>query len=527
MGITTTQKMGVAALIMAGSVFLSRLMGLVRDKVVSWQFGAGAEPDVYFTAFVVPDFLNHLLAGAYISITLIPLLAMCFKENEEDGRRFFSAVFCWAAAGITLLTFLAWVAAPMLAPWVGPGFGAEGQARLVTFLRIILPAQIFFLPGACLSAVLYIRRQFMIPALTPLIYNAGIIAGGLLWPGDGMEGFCWGVLAGAALGAFFLPLWGVWRGGIRLSLCWRHKSLKKLALMALPLMLGLSVTALDEQFVRLFGSMAGEGAVSLLNYARRIMMVPVGVVAQAAGVASFPFLAALAAKGDTEGFEQTLKSALRGSVYVVLPLCGLMMLLSAPILGFLFEGGRFTAAQTAGAAPLLQIMLLSVPFWTIQQVVGRAFYARQDTLTPAVVGTLATLAALCVYPQAAQQWGAVGVAVVTAGSIVLYTVALCLVWKRGKGHGTFEGLGSPVWAGSALTCAAAAAGWGALSLLQPCCVSLAARLSSVLPLSSALISHSLRLAIGTLIFCLVYVALAAFAWPDALRIRRKNPVKKP
>ncbi|MBR5734838.1 MAG: murein biosynthesis integral membrane protein MurJ, partial [Desulfovibrionaceae bacterium] len=250
-------------------------------------------------------------------------------------------------------------------------------------------------------------------------------------------------------------------------------------------------------------------------------------VAQAAGVASCPFLAALAAKNDTEGFEQTLKSALRGSVYVVLPLCGLMMLLSAPILGFLFEGGRFTAAQTAGAAPLLQIMLLSVPFWTIQQVVGRAFYARQDTLTPAVVGTLATLAALCVYPQAAQQWGAVGVAVVTAGSIVLYTVALCLVWKRGKGHGTFEGLGSPVWAGSALTCAAAAAGWGALSLLHPCCVSLAARLSSVLPLSSALISHSLRLAIGTLIFCLVYVALAAFAWPDALRIRRKNPVKKP
>ncbi len=124
------------------------------------------------------------------------------------------------------------------------------------------------------------------------------------------------------------------------------------------------------------------------------MMVPVGVVAQAAGVASFPFLAALAAKGDTEGFEQTLRSALRGSVYVVFPLCGLMILLSTPILGFLFEGGRFTAAQTAGAAPLLQIMLLSVPFWTVQQVVGRAFYARQDTLTPAVVGTLVTLAAL-------------------------------------------------------------------------------------------------------------------------------------
>ena len=86
--------MGIAALIMAGSVFLSRLMGLVRDKVVSWQFGAGGESDVYFAAFVVPDFLNYLLAGGYISITLIPLLSKRFEEDEADGWRFFSAVFC-------------------------------------------------------------------------------------------------------------------------------------------------------------------------------------------------------------------------------------------------------------------------------------------------------------------------------------------------------------------------------------------------------------------------------------------------
>ena len=119
-------------------------MGLVRDKVVSWQYGAGAETDVYFTAFVVPDYINHLLAGAYISITLIPLLSACFSQDEEDGWRFFSTVFTWAVAGITVLTVIAWIGAPWLAPLVGPGFDAEGQARLVTFLRIILPAQMFF-----------------------------------------------------------------------------------------------------------------------------------------------------------------------------------------------------------------------------------------------------------------------------------------------------------------------------------------------------------------------------------------------
>ena len=150
MRLTATHKMGIAALIMAGSVFLSRLMGLVRDKVVSWQFGAGAESDVYFAAFVVP------------------LLSKRFEEDEADGWRFFSAVFWWAALGIAALTAVAWIFAPELARIVGPGFSPEKQARLAHFLRIILPAQVFFLPGACVSALLYIRKQFLAPALTPL-----------------------------------------------------------------------------------------------------------------------------------------------------------------------------------------------------------------------------------------------------------------------------------------------------------------------------------------------------------------------
>ena len=182
--LTSRQKMGAAALIMAFSVLLSRLMGLLRDKVISWQFGAGGETDIYFSAFVVPDFLNYLLAGGYISITLIPLLAGCFERDEEDGWRFFGTVFCWAALAITVLTLLAWLAAPWLSGLVAPGFDSWQRERLTTFLRIVLPAQVFFLPGACLSAVLYIRRQFAVPALTPLVYNGCILLGGVVLLGD-------------------------------------------------------------------------------------------------------------------------------------------------------------------------------------------------------------------------------------------------------------------------------------------------------------------------------------------------------
>lgn len=98
--LSARQKMGAAALIMGFSVLLLPLHGAARDKVISWQFGAAGESDIYFTAFVVPDFINYLLAGGYISITLIPLLSALFEEDEEDGWRFFGAVFTWATLAI-------------------------------------------------------------------------------------------------------------------------------------------------------------------------------------------------------------------------------------------------------------------------------------------------------------------------------------------------------------------------------------------------------------------------------------------
>lgn len=514
MRLTAAQTMGFAALIMAGSVFLSRLMGLVRDKVVSWQFGAGSETDIYFTAFVVPDFINHLLAGGYVAITLIPLLSKRLEEDPEDAWRFFSTVLTWAALCITTLTAAAWLAAPRLAEAAAPGFTPERQARLAFFLRIILPGQVFFLTGACFSALLYIRKQFAVPALTPLIYNGLIIIGGLLLPDRGMEGFCWGVLAGAACGAFALPLAAARAGGVRFAPRLRHPLMKKFVVLALPFMLGQSVVVLDEQFVRIFGSLAGEGAVSLLNYSRRIMMVPVGVVAQAASVASFPFLAALAARNDTPGFNGALHAALKGSLLAVLPLTGLMIALAAPIPGFIFEGGSFGPAETAAAAPLLQIMLTAVPFWCVQQILGRAFYARQDTLTPAVAGTAATVAALPLYPLFVRTWGAAGVAALTTLSLLGYTAALLIIWIRRHGGGPFAELLPRLLRCLALTVAATACAAFAAAYIRNL-------LTAAFPNLPSTAVHGLVLMSGTPAFVVPYLILARLFLPEALSSWRR------
>ncbi len=437
----TRQQIGLAALIVGGGILLSRFMGLFRDKLISLLFGATQESDLYFAAFVIPDFINYMLAGGYFSITLIPFLTKYFEEDEEDGWRFFSSVFFWVAISICALTLVAFISAPRLARLAAPGLSAEALSRLAFFLRIILPAQVFFLCGSCLSAVLFMRKQFFIPAMVSIVYNLFIIIGGVLLRARGMEGFCWGVLVGSFIGNFLLPLLAVKSGGglnIRLSVF--HPGLKKYFLVALPLMIGQSITVVDEQFVRIFGSLAGVGAISWLSYARRIMMVPVSVVAQAAGMASYPFMAELFVKNDFYRFNKTINSALQNVMTLLVPLSIWMILAAEPTIRLIFQQGRFGVSDTAHTARLLQVMLICVSCWGYQQVLSRAFYARLDTLTPAVLGTSVTILMIPAFYFLTVRIGALGVACASAASLFFYSAALTFWWKVRSGNAAFSGL---------------------------------------------------------------------------------------
>jgi putative peptidoglycan lipid II flippase len=457
-----------AAALMGASILLSRFMGLIRDKGISYLFGASQESDLYFAAFVVPDFINYLLAGGYFSITLIPLLAGYFERDEEDGWNFFSAVFTWALISIVLITVAAMILAGPLARFSAPGIGAAGSLRLAFFLRIIAPAQICFIAGSCITALLYLRKQFAVPALTPLVYNGLIIVFGILFRRNGMEGFCWGVLAGALAGGLILPWAAARKGGLKLRFRLRHPGLRRFLTLALPLMIGQSIVVWDEQLVRIFGSLAGTGAISWLNYARRIMLVPVSTVAQAVGVASFPFLAEMVAKSEFDRFTRTLNETLRHMVTILIPLSVWLVVVSGPAVILVFQQGRFSAQDSFETAWLLRIYLCAATLWGIQQIVGRAFYARQDTLTPVVLGTGATLISVPIFALLVNWLNAAGVALASVISIGLYTALLVRQWLRRYGPGMLEGMARHlihVVAFSAAACIpAAVAAWWSLRL---------------------------------------------------------------
>jgi putative peptidoglycan lipid II flippase len=508
------QQMGMAAVIISIGILLSRFMGLARDKLISILFGATLESDLYFAAFVIPDFINYLLAGGYFSITLIPFLTGYFEDDGEGGWKFFSTVFFWITISICVLTIFAFMFAPRLAYLSAPGLDPNALPRLASFLRIILPAQIFFLCGSCLSALLYMRKQFVIPALAPLVYNLFIIGGGFVLRRRGMEGFCWGVLAGSFTGNFLLPFLAARSGGLNLMWSFSHPGLKKYFLTALPLMIGQSITVVDEQFVRFFGSLAGVGAISRLSYARRIMQVPVSVVAQAAGVASYPFLADLFVRKDFPRFFGTVNSALRNVITLLLPLSIGMILISEPTVRLIFQQGRFGQLDTAQTARLLQVLLVCISCWGYQQVLGRAFYARLDTLSPAILGTAVTIVSIPIYYVLTERIGATGVAAASAVSIIIYSAVLTFWWKRKAGGAAFSGLLSGAFKVAVLSVISVAPAWAA------------GRIHPIDPQTSPYLSAIFEIGTSGLCFGACFAALSGWFIPDMVRpfLQRTGPL---
>lgn len=425
----------IAAAIMVGSVFLSRVMGLVREQVLAVYGGTSFEIDAYVTSFFIPELLNHFLAGGFLSVTFIPIYQRYLvRKDLRGGSETFSNLVTVGSLLFAVLIPLAVVFTPEILGLMG-GHIAEPERREVTarLTRIILPAQIFFYWGAFLSAIQMAHQRFFLPALAPLFYNLGIILGGvLLAPSLGIEGFAWGVLGGAFVGNFVLQI----PGAVRLGIRYRPRfdltdpDLVKYVKLTVPLVLGLSLTFSNEVFFRYFGSFLGEGATASLNYALRTMMLAVAVFGQASGAAFFPFISRLAAEMQFAKMTELLNSVLTQIALYLIPLTGLAMVLAPEIIGVLFQHGNFDARSTAATAPVLSVYMLGAFGFSAVMIIARAFYAMQNTLLPMAVSTVTALAGLPLYWIFLKLIEAPGIAAAAAIVMTGQFIVLYVIWIR-------------------------------------------------------------------------------------------------
>lgn len=427
-------RIRAVALLLAASNLLSRLLGYGRDWLINFHFGANGLTDVYQASFTVPDMLNYLLAGGALSVSLMPRMAALYAQEAASppppgqlspSNHTFSVVFTAMLVAALVLVGLAEVfAAPAVAA-LFHGFTPERIAQTTYLTRIVLPAQLFFLTGGLIQACTMARQDFKSVALTPLIYNFGIIAGGVIGSRSGhIEGFSYGALVGAAIGGLAVPAWMARdRLQYRFLLHLRDPEIRAFLWTALPLMIGVSLTTVDEWIGRYFGSQLAPGSISWLAMARRVMLVPIGLLGTATGQATGAYIARLYAEDKREELSAVLARSLAAVVALSLVLSAAIAALAQPVVGMLFEYGRFGHADSVRTAAALVPLACGIAAWGGQSVLSRALYATGDTWRPMLATTAVTLAMLPVYAFGAR-WEIVGLA--CAGTIGMSAQALTL-----------------------------------------------------------------------------------------------------
>ena len=417
-------------LLVAGAFVLSAAMGLVRNIIIARQFGIGIDLDAYTAAFKLPDFLFTIVAGGALATAFIPLFTQHLAEEDRAGAwRLASAITNIVVLVIIVCAGIAMLFAPVLVrTLIAPGFSASQQAETVTLMRIVLVSTLFFGVSAVQSSVLHGFKHFLLPALAPVVYPLGIIAGALwLAPTMGTRGLAIGAVIGALLHlAVNVPLL------LRLGFRWqpvldlKGERVRHVLWLMGPRVLDLGVFHIVMLATTNFASRLGAGSVSALEWGWEVMQLPETIIGTALGLVIFPTFADLAARGDQQGLVETLGDALQTLFFLMAPAAVALILLGRPLLEIVYQRGAFDASATRAVYLALSMYALGLPAHGALEVVARAFFAQKDTLTPLFVAAATGLFNLILAWLLMGPLAHGGLAL--ANSLAVSLEVICLLW---------------------------------------------------------------------------------------------------
>ena len=370
----------------------SRLLGFLREILLAKWTGVSTATDTFDLAFIIPDFLFYLSAGGYLAITIIPILSDLKQKNSENLNDYFLSLLYGLSIIFVFISFIFFVFKNDI------GSILEVQ-NLTLFSKVFAPivfSQAFFFIGAILMSYQYFHNDFRYPALAPVIYNFSIILFGWLnssTPESTVYGFALGGFIGSVVGHFLIQVIGVKKNGLMFRLVSpKLKHVKEYLTVSLPLIVGQSIAVMDEQLFRVFGSFLSAGSVASFRYARRIALLPVGIVAQAVGVASYPTLSKLFVEKKFEELKTIIRTQLSSLLLFNAVMVLILIINSEEIISIVYERGKFSNADVMRVSSILKIVALGVIPWSLNQIVNRSYYVQKSYWFPVGIGTLATMA---------------------------------------------------------------------------------------------------------------------------------------
>ena len=383
---------------------LSRVLGLIRDRIFAYQFGAGVELDIYYTAFRIPDFIYTILIMGAISAAFIPVFSGLLKKNvlfEEDkieqnseAHKLGVGILNIFTFGIGIISLILFILAPYLIRVIAPGFSDGEMINLTVLLtRIMLIQPIILAASNIITGMLHSFNRFIVTSLSPVMYNLGIIIGAVFFvPFLGLLGLAYGVVLGAILHfAIQIPalinIGFKWQPSFNFNL----KNTRLVFKLMLPRAFGLMGHQINFVVITAIASTLTIGSIAIFNFANNIQYVPVSLIGIALATGAFPTLSKKFSNEQKQEFLITFATVFKNILFLGLPLSILFILLRAQIVRVILGTGQFDWQDTRLTAATLGIFGISVFAQSLIPIITKAFYSAKNTKIPAFI-TLVTVA---------------------------------------------------------------------------------------------------------------------------------------
>jgi len=423
-----------SALVISGATLLSRVVGLVRDRVLAHTFGAGEILDAYYAAFKVPDLIYNLLVVGALSAGFIPVFTRLFNQNEADKQKAWDLTNNVINIMSTLMLFLGFfgiIFTPWLAPLIAPGFSTSGQEMVTSLMRIMFISPLIFGLSMVFGGVLQSLRRFFLFSFAPLFYNLGIIFGAMyLTKFFGFIALALGVVFGAFL-HMSIQYYGAYQAGFRFKKIFNFKDAdtRLIGKLMLPRTAGLAIVQVDLIVIAILASWLPSGSLSTFTFANNLQAVPIGLIGIPFALAVFPILSRLAAENNMESFANQYMAVARQIIFLIAPLIIIFITLNTQIVRLVLGSGSFDWQDTLTTAKTLACFSFGLLAQSLIPLLARAFYSLSNTKTPFVVGLIAETVTITSALLLMRPYGVYGLALATVIGSTLNMLLLFILLR--------------------------------------------------------------------------------------------------
>ncbi|TSD02339.1 MAG: virulence factor [Parcubacteria group bacterium Athens0714_25] len=428
-----------AALVISVAGILSRILGLVRDRILASRFGAGDVLDVYYAAFRVPDLVYNLLVVGALSAAFIPVFTRLITSKKKDeARKLSSGVITLIVLAVLLISSMLAIFAPLVMSLVTPGFSPEKMSDVVYFTRIMFLSPIFLGISAVFGGMLVSYKRFLVYSLAPIMYNIGIIIGAVFFVRIfGPVGLAWGVVLGAVL-HMLIQYPAAKKTGFKYSFSLMKsvcdKNVRKVIVLMIPRSLGMAVNQINLLVITIFASTLAAGSLAVFNFANNIQSVPLGLFGVSFAVAAFPHLSGLAGEKSRKEFARVFSRTFRRIIFFVMPMSVAIFVLRAEIVRAVLGAGQFDWEDTVRTLQVLGILSLSLFAQSLIPLLARSFYAIHDTKFPFYIALVSEAVNIILVITLLEKYQVMGLAIAFSVSSILNMFLLVAILRKRVGY---------------------------------------------------------------------------------------------